>query len=340
MALLDLPSRRRETNSGQDRAPSLSLHGSSRTTEQQSCTEHLYMLYTTDLLACIDYVHSGSIRNFPHMSEADAEIDTMTPTPVRPTPIPTGSIAAFTMLALCLGGITCGLLADWFRPEANLTVTLVALLATVIFTASAIPPLVMVLPSVQPREWFRQWRLYLAHALKYSGFELPRIGTRYRALQAVVFVLAVPAAWIYTQVHVLAPLLAQLPGVLPTHTADPRSSWYAGMPVGLVIVAVGLGVLREELVFRSPGLVCWQLRDAVTGRSRTALTAVAVGGGWLLSTVAFGMIHSDYSWLNVIMAGLFGAVIYPLVLATRSIWPAVSAHLIWNLVAFGVLPML
>lgn len=305
-----------------------------------NCTEQLCMLYTTDLLICIDYVYSGFVRNFPRMSEADAEIDTMTPTPVRPTSIPTGSIAAFTMLALFWGSITCGLLADWFRPEANLSVTLVALLTTVIITAIAIDLLVKALPSVQPREWLRQWRLYLTHALKYSGFQLPRIGTRYRALQAVVFVLAVPAAWIYVQVHVLTPLVAQLPGVLPTQTYDPRSSWYAGMPVVLGIVAVGIGVLWEELVFRSPGLVCWQLRDAVTGRSRTALTAVAVGGGWLLSTVAFGMFHSDFSWLNVIIAGLFGAVIYPLVLATRSIWPAVSAHLIWNLVAFGVLPML
>ncbi|WP_137725795.1 CPBP family intramembrane glutamic endopeptidase [Prescottella subtropica] len=84
----------------------------------------------------------------------------------------------------------------------------------------------------------------------------------------------------------------------------------------------------------------WRLRDHITNWiGRAALTWGAIVGGMVLSTIAFGFLHVDYSSWNVLTAAIFGAVLYPLTLATGSLWPSIAAHTLWNLFAFGVLTM-
>ncbi|WP_075835645.1 MULTISPECIES: CPBP family intramembrane glutamic endopeptidase [unclassified Rhodococcus (in: high G+C Gram-positive bacteria)] len=70
--------------------------------------------------------------------------------------------------------------------------------------------------------------------------------------------------------------------------------------------------------------------------SRRALTIVSIIGGGLLSTVAFGFHHSNQGAWNVLLACTFGALFYPLTLATRSLWPSIVGHLVWNLDAWGI----
>ncbi len=84
----------------------------------------------------------------------------------------------------------------------------------------------------------------------------------------------------------------------------------------LLLVLGGLIVpLKEELIFR--GLIYPPLRQGY-GR----------GGGILLTAMFFGVLHFD--WIRFLPLVLGGVVLTWLYEKTKSLWPSVIAHSVWN----------
>lgn len=94
--------------------------------------------------------------------------------------------------------------------------------------------------------------------------------------------------------------------------------WAAGAYFALV------SSLFEELVFRGPLLAVAIAVTRTTWRRRTKTAVVAVV--LVLTSVAFGWMHIDYSLANAVTWAVGGLVLGGLALACRSVWPAVLAH--------------
>lgn len=173
------------------------------------------------------------------------------------------------------------------------------------------------------------------------GFRLPRIRPGHATVQAVFFSLVLPVVGVWLMLNYLFPAIFDLTGVTrPAGQVDDRDSWYMSTPLAWTIVSIISGVIAEEILFRGPGLLLWRLRDyTIHPIVRAGLTWGAIVGGLAVSTIAFGFVHHDHGAWNVLGAAIFGALIYPLALATGSLWPSIAAHTLWNLVAFGVLTL-
>ncbi|WP_214515001.1 CPBP family intramembrane glutamic endopeptidase [Rhodococcus sp. WY5] len=57
----------------------------------------------------------------------------------------------------------------------------------------------------------------------------------------------------------------------------------------------------------------------------------------VVSVALFGFSHAEFGAWNVLSAATLGLVFFPLVLKTRSLWPAIVAHAMGNLDSYGVL---
>lgn len=91
---------------------------------------------------------------------------------------------------------------------------------------------------------------------------------------------------------------------------------------GLLSLSAGIG---EELAFR--------------GFAIPALTLVTGSewGGALLSSCAFGLLHGYQGWLGVFRTGLMGLFLAGSFILSGSLWPAIIAHAILDLVSGLVL---
>lgn len=100
------------------------------------------------------------------------------------------------------------------------------------------------------------------------------------------------------------------------------------------------GVVSEELVFRGVPLLIVAATFAVTDsqqRAHRLVRAVVVVAAWAASLIVFGIIHWEFSDLNVVSMVINGAVWGGAALWTRSLVPAVVGHTYWNLIASGAI---
>ena len=90
----------------------------------------------------------------------------------------------------------------------------------------------------------------------------------------------------------------------------------------------------EEMAFRVPVVVAavWVF-GAATGTRMAGVSRkqwVVLASVVIATTLLFGLVHLEFSWLNVVAAWIMGAVCAALALLTRSIWPAVALHAAYN----------
>ncbi len=86
----------------------------------------------------------------------------------------------------------------------------------------------------------------------------------------------------------------------------------------LLSVAAGVG---EELAFRGFGVTALHL---VTGSE---------WGAAALSSLAFGLIHGYQGWLGVWRTGIMGSILAAAFILSGSLWPAIIAHIVLDVVA-------
>ena len=97
-------------------------------------------------------------------------------------------------------------------------------------------------------------------------------------------------------------------------------------------LAITLGPLLEELIFRGP--VLW---FCINGDVRNALTAAFAGA------IIFGLVHRTsstkfadgtkvpYPWIAILLITFSGLSCGCLVFISKSLWPAIAYHGLWNL---------
>ena len=93
---------------------------------------------------------------------------------------------------------------------------------------------------------------------------------------------------------------------------------YFDLTFGLALVA-----LSEELVFRQLFKEVWSARG------------YSIGSLYVISSLAFGMMHLPQGLLSVVGATLVGLLFMAALRATGSIWVPIVAHYIVNLVIFS-----
>lgn len=82
----------------------------------------------------------------------------------------------------------------------------------------------------------------------------------------------------------------------------------------------------EELLFRGPLLVAARLCAVYHPRyGRTVMLVVAA-----LSTVAFAFWHLEFGAVNVAAAAAYGTMWAAIALRSRSLWPAIVAHSVFD----------
>ncbi|GAB4590282.1 hypothetical protein Ntsu_81140 [Nocardia sp. IFM 10818] len=151
------------------------------------------------------------------------------------------------------------------------------------------------------------------------GFVRPRFTSPTPRLAVVLWCLVVPAvvaAVYYGAQTVLAdPLTRWLPPLNPAQVLASEHRFETSTNAGLLSAAVLAplfgAALPEELVFRSIPLAVqrrWPRRAGLIA----AVTAVLVP--------VFALTHIQFGWVNVVSAGLGGAVYSALALYTRSLW--------------------
>ncbi|OZD86537.1 hypothetical protein CH260_23885 [Rhodococcus sp. 05-2256-B2] len=194
------------------------------------------------------------------------------------------------------------------------------------------------------RNHWRVLRVQLLWTVPALGIRLPaehRRG-RPRLVVSVLIVLVLAVAFLRSSVwHLLTEHVSGPVGDAQVQLNADRSRWYAsswaGSIPGLVLVS---GVVWEELVYRGVPLLIVAATFAVTDSHRRAhrvVRAVVVITAWAVSSVVFGIGHSEFSDLNAVSAAINGAVWGGAALWTRSLVPAVAGHTFWNLMSTGVI---
>jgi membrane protease YdiL (CAAX protease family) len=135
------------------------------------------------------------------------------------------------------------------------------------------------------------------------------------------YMVALPAVGLYLY----------LAGVDMTEMARERQELFDMVPetslMSLLLLAVFTGI-HEELLFRGFILTrIWAL-------ARSKVAAVAIGG------VLFGLLHAYQGPIGVIQTTAVGLVLGTIVTLTRSLWPAIIAHVIFNGVSLALIPFI
>lgn len=180
-----------------------------------------------------------------------------------------------------------------------------------------------------------------AQLCRVIGLTPPAVHSGARVVQALALGVAVPVAVVWLCLRFGVPLVQAMTGVdPPSDVLGDRSNWYFDVPVGLAVLGITAAAVGEEVIFRGFGLMVWQLRTYPTEpKWRTVSTVVGLGLGFVLSTAAFGLSHSGYGPWNVVLMVPFGAVLFVMTILTRALWPAIVAHTVWNLHAFGLIAL-
>lgn len=139
--------------------------------------------------------------------------------------------------------------------------------------------------------------------------------------------IAVPLC--YAAVLIAVPLFMSLIGMSMEDMMRERGEFFDMVPqmprwlVPLVAVFVGL---HEEALFR--GFILSRLR-ALCGSTIAAV---------LISTLIFGILHAYQGMIGVVQTGTVGLVLAVVAVRSRSIWPAILAHGIFNTIGLTLIP--
>jgi membrane protease YdiL (CAAX protease family) len=95
-----------------------------------------------------------------------------------------------------------------------------------------------------------------------------------------------------------------------------------GMLAGLLLVTWTVAAFGEEIVYR--GFIQTRITD-VLGRNPVGVVVAVV-----ISSVLFGLAHTEYGIVGVAVTFLDALFFSVLRLRYRTLWPAILAHGFWN----------
>lgn len=178
----------------------------------------------------------------------------------------------------------------------------------------------------------RTWRcaarlcLYQLRTLLTSLGMLPSPGQAWRLAGIGIlgaWVVATVGTWLITN----APLA-------PTVGEDPRRAAVEHAPGWAIALTYAAAGPWEEWLWRSPVLLAstWLLTPGAS-RQRLLGSWCAIGLLTLITSGIFGWSHLEYSASNVATAAAGGIIYATLAIFTRSLWPAIIAHSLSNVIA-------
>ncbi|KAF0957605.1 CPBP family intramembrane glutamic endopeptidase [Rhodococcus sp. T7] len=193
--------------------------------------------------------------------------------------------------------------------------------ALIIFALAAF--LVKNVPPLGP-SW--SVRAEFVRGFRWLGLGPVRIRDRQVAVRTqLVWIVLIPTVLAFLDYHYLSVLISEsFPVVDPAELAAQETRLANVKALGLygALAASFLGAsLFEEVVFRSLPLIVHRWRPHAT--ILIAITAAA-------STALFALAHSDFGTGNVVSAFIGGVVYVALALYTRSLWPSIMAHGIYD----------
>lgn len=206
---------------------------------------------------------------------------------------------------------------------ATLDALILAAIAVVVHRASNMPT------------WHRTVRV-LRQSVRNLGLVMPsrRDGTALTRPRLIWWLLVAPALvtavlfwWIVPWVGTWMPSPS---GTEITANAQ-RQQLATGVPTTILVSFAVAG--REELLFRAGVLAAarkWDLRLYGAGPVRAAVWILVVTS----STVAFGFFHLNYGARNVVAVLPLGLLCCLLTLSSRSLWPAIIAHGLYDSLVF------
>ena len=147
-----------------------------------------------------------------------------------------------------------------------------------------------------------------------ASLGLRRAGRRRMVLETAVFA----AIWSLFQLAVTIPAATHLSGQRQEMGVFADVEGNVGLLVALLVLSWTLGAFVEEMAFR--GYLLTRLREAL-GPGRTSL-AVAVA----VSSVLFGILHSEQGIVGVLVVALDGVAFCVLRLRYGTVWAPVLAH--------------
>lgn len=167
-------------------------------------------------------------------------------------------------------------------------------------------------------------RAEFARGFRWLGFGPVRIRDRQVAVRAqLMWIVVIPMALALLDYHYLSELISEaFPVVDPAELAAQETRDANVKTLYGALAASFLGAsLFEEIVFRGLPLIVQRCRPHAT--ILIAITAAA-------STALFALVHSDFGTGNVVSAFIGGVVYVALALYTRSLWPSIMAHGIYD----------
>ncbi len=145
------------------------------------------------------------------------------------------------------------------------------------------------------------------------GFHRPE-----RPWRLVAQMLVFAAAWSLLNIAVLIPVTNHLSGQRQDVSAFTDLRGNLGLLALYVVLAWVVGAFLEETAFR--GYLLTRLTE-VLGRSRAGLIASVT-----VSSILFGLLHTEQGVVGVAVSGLAGAVFSALRYRFRTLWAPILAH--------------
>ncbi|KAF0965392.1 CPBP family intramembrane glutamic endopeptidase [Rhodococcus sp. T7] len=226
------------------------------------------------------------------------------------------------------------------RIEKRWFITLVGPLIGTVFAASLAPVkpveailaalsffvmaagMVKLLPPLRP--W---WSIRAEFARGFRWLGLGAVRTRDRQMPVrmqLVWIVLIPIGLALLHILVAQQISAAFPVVDPAEHAAHQERRAEATTLGLygALATAFLGAaLTEEICFRSLPLIVQRWRPNAT----VLITFTAV-----TSTAVFAIAHSEFGTANVVSTLISGAVYASLALYTRSLWPSIMTHGIYN----------
>lgn len=150
--------------------------------------------------------------------------------------------------------------------------------------------------------------------------------TRFHGTALVVKLLVLALTWSAFQLALTMPIANHVSGKKQDLSAFEDLQGNVGMLAVLLVLGWVLGALAEEVAYR--GYLFTRVRDAC-GAGRAGLVAAVV-----LSSVLFGIAHSEQGLIGVVVVTIDGLYFSALRLHYRTLWASVLAHGFNNTIGF------
>lgn len=135
----------------------------------------------------------------------------------------------------------------------------------------------------------------------------------------------------YVAILIVVPMVMTVLGISMEDMLLERSEFFAEVPALPVAAAIAVAMfvgLHEEVLFRG----------FILGRLQSALRSSA--GAIIASSVIFGLLHGYQGIIGVFQTGTVGIILGVLTVRTRTVWPAVLAHGMFDTVGLLLIPWL